>query len=143
MRRIYLGLAYDKKCAEHGALGMLPCAFPGCSNGIVEDEFEEEPLIADREATSWRRREWQSPFGVYYSWESGDLPNWFHATQTFWNEAMRLKLVPESFPSTVYHYTSLDGFVGIVGSRSVWMTEFRTLTIGARFGMGWTFSLRP
>ena len=128
MHRIHLGLLFDKKCAEHGAIGVLPCAFPGCANGVNEDEFEEEPLIAGKEATRWKRREWRSPLGgTYYSWESSDLPNWFQAPQTFWNEARRLKLVPESFPTTVYHYTSLEGFVGIVSSRSVWMTEFAYL----------------
>lgn len=128
MRRIYLSHSFDKMCSEHGTVGMLPCAFPGCTNGVSEEEFEEEPLIADQEAIRWKRRQWRSPLGdAYYSWESSDLPNWFQAPQTFWNEARRLKLVPESFPSTVYHYTSLEGFVGIVSSRSVWMTEFAYL----------------
>lgn len=128
MRRIYVGLAYDSKCPEHGTLGVLPCAWPGCSNGIDEDEFEEEPLVESSSPRTWRRREWKSPLGgPYYSWESSNLPNWFQAPQTFWNEARRLRLVPASHPEIVYHYTSLEGFLGIVKSRSVWMTDFAYL----------------
>lgn len=128
MRRINLDLFHDKKCTDHGTLGVLPCAWPGCSNGVKEDEFEEEPLIKSSKPHIWKRREWKSPFGgTYYSWEGSHLPNWFHAPQTFWNEARRLQLVPASHPSIVYHYTSLEGFLGIVNSRSVWMTDFSYL----------------
>jgi hypothetical protein len=129
VKRIFVGLAYDKKCSEHGTLGALPCAWPGCPNGVDDaDEFEEEPLLQGSKPRSWKRREWKSPLGgPYYSWESSDLPNWFHAPQTFWNEARRLRLVPASHPETIYHYTSLEGFIGIVNSRSVWMTEFAYL----------------
>ena len=128
MRRIYLGLAHNRKCQDHGTLGVLPCAWPGCSNGIEEDEFEEEPIIDSSELRTWKRREWKSPLGgPYYSWESSLLPNWFHASQTFWNEARRLRLVPASYSDIIYHYTSLEGFLGIVKSRSVWMTDFAYL----------------
>lgn len=124
MRRIDLGFSHNNTCREHGVSGSLPCAFIGCANGVSDDEFEEAPPIAGGEATRWKRREWPSLLGgVYYSWECSKLPNWFMAPGTFWNEARRLKLVQTSFPSVVYHYTSLEGFVGIVGSQSVWMTE--------------------
>ncbi|GAB2575479.1 hypothetical protein GCM10027034_02110 [Ramlibacter solisilvae] len=107
---------------------MLPCAWPNCPNGVNADEFEEESLIEGSKPSFWRRRKWRSPLGgFYYSWESSDLPNWFQAQQTFWNEARRLRLVPASFPDNVYHYTSLEGFMGIVRSRSLWMTEFAYL----------------
>lgn len=128
MQRIFVGLAFDKKCSEHGTMGVLPCAWPSCPNGVDADEFEEEPRIKGSKPRGWKRREWKSPHGSsYYSWENDDLPNWFQAPQTFWNEARRLQLVPVSHPKTVYHYTSLEGFLGIVKSRSVWMTEFAYL----------------
>lgn len=128
MRRINLSLLPTNKCAEHGVIGMFPCAFPGCTNGVCEDEFEEVPLIAGSKARRWKRREWHSPLGsAYYSWESSTLPNWFQTTRILWDEARRLQLVPNFFPATVYHYTSLEGFVGIVSNRSVWMTEFAYL----------------
>jgi hypothetical protein len=55
------------------------------------------------------------------------LPNWFFIRQTFWNEARRHKLVADAFPKTVYHYTSLAGFIGIAESRSIWMSDFSYL----------------
>ncbi|TXT36351.1 MAG: hypothetical protein FD135_4348, partial [Comamonadaceae bacterium] len=128
MRRINIGLAYDKKCPEHGTLGILPCAWPGCRNGLDDHEFEEKSLIEGSKPRIWKRREWKSPLGgQYYSWEGNELPNWFHAPQTFWNEARRLQLVPASYPDTIYHYTSIEGFLGIVRTRSVWMTDFSYL----------------
>ena len=128
MQRVHLSFAHDSKCREHGALGTLPCAWPDCSHGVQGDEFEEDPILQGSEPRRWKRREWKSPLGgLYYSWEGGRLPNWFHAPQTFWNEARRFRLVPDSYPKTVYHYTSLEGFIGIVNSRSVWMTEFAYL----------------
>jgi hypothetical protein len=128
MQRIALDFSYNSRCTEHGTLGALPCAWPGCQNGIAGEEFEEKPFLETQEPQRWKRRKWNSPMGgVYYSWESSKLPNWFHVPQTFWNEARRLQLVSGSHPSTVYHYTSLEGFMGIVSSRSVWMTEFAYL----------------
>jgi hypothetical protein len=84
--------------------------------------------MQNSESRTWKRREWMSPLDEkYYSWESNHLPNWFHAPETFWNEARRLRLAPVSHPDIVYHYTSLDGFLGIVKSRAVWMTDFAYL----------------
>ena len=86
----------------------------------------------------YTRREWSSPLGgSYYSWDSSHLPNWFSAPQTFWNEARRHRLVPDSFPEVVYHYTSIEGFFGIVEKKSIWLSDFsylndrRELTYGA------------
>lgn len=128
MRRIQLSMFPFKKCAEHGVIGVFPCAFPGCPNGVYEDEFEEEPMISGSKARQWKRQEWHSPLGgAYYSWNTDTKPNWFQTTRIFWDEARRQQLVPHSLPATVYHYTSLEGFIGIVSNRSVWMTEFAYL----------------
>lgn len=128
MRRIPFNLNSNSSCSEHGTRGSLPCAWPECPNGIHEDEFEEEARYSGATPDVWKRRKWNSPLGgEYFSWESRELPNWFHATQIFWNEARRLQLISESYPDTVYHYTSLEGFLGIVKSRSVWMTDFAYL----------------
>lgn len=128
MKRVNIYPGHNYTCAEHGNRGSLPCAWPSCSNGFHDAEFEETPIIQSEKPRTYKRREWQSPLGgVYYSWESSTLPNWFHAPQTFWNEARRHKLIPETFPKVVYHYTSLEGFMGIISSRAVWMTEFSYL----------------
>lgn len=128
MQRINIFPGHDRACAEHGNRGSLPCAWPGCLNGLHDAEFEEVPIIQGDKPRTYKRREWQSPLsGKYYSWESSALPNWFHAPQTFWNEVRRHKLIPDTFPNVVYHYTSLEGFMGIINSRAVWMTEFSYL----------------
>lgn len=128
MQRIALTPGNPIICTEHGTVSELPCAWPGCQNGIRGEEFEEEPWLDSHKPKSWKRRKWQSPLGgAYYSWESSNLPNWFQVQQTFWNEARRHQLVTGSFPTMVYHYTSLEGFMGIVSNRSLWMTEFAYL----------------
>lgn len=120
--------AHDNTCTEHGNRGPFPCAWPDCPNGLHDDEFEQAPIIQGEEHRCYKRRKWHSPLGSdYYSWESNALPNWFSAQQTFWNEVRRHKLIPDTFPKVVYHYTSLEGFMGIVNSRAVWMTEFSYL----------------
>ena len=98
---------------------------------FVDADNPEPPVV-------YSRREWVSPLGGnYYGWDSSNLPNWFFVTQTFWNEARRHRLVPDSFATLLYHYTSLEGFFGIVESSSIWLTDFsylndrRELTYGA------------
>ena len=79
--------------------------------------------------TRYTRREWRSPFGGnYYTWEENDFPNWFGAHKTLWNEARRLKLFEtEEAPKLLYHYTSLEGFTGIIQSRSIWLSDYSYL----------------
>lgn len=128
MRRITITTGDHIGCTEHGSVSALPCAWPDCPNGISEDEFETATFYPAGKPTRWKRKEWESPLGgVYYSWEPNTHPNWFGAIQTFWNEARRYKLVSDARPKTVYHYTSLEGFMGIVSNRAVWMTEFAYL----------------
>jgi len=138
MHEIRLRLFDNRVCEQHGNRGMLPCAWPGCENGIAENQFLEPPILEKFPPTVYTRCEWPSPLGgSYYSWGNSDLPNWFNAAQTFWNEARRHRLVPDSFPKVVYHYTSIEGFFGIVEKRSIWLSDFsylndrRELTYGA------------
>lgn len=131
-------LNQSRKCPTHGTLGAFPCAWPGCPNGLAADEFEEELFIETAEPLLWKRQQLESPFGgLYFSWESNQIANWFHTAQTFWNEVRRLRLVSETPPELIYHYTSLDGFLGIVNSRSIWMTDFAYLNDyrEARYGL--------
>lgn len=138
MHRLRLHPSENHVCAAHGNQGILPCPWPDCKNGVSDAQFEEEPLFEKERPTVYSRREWRSPLGdTYYSWDSSELPNWFFAPQTFWNEARRHKLVADTAPKVVYHYTSLEGFIGIVKGRSIWMSDFsylndrRELTYGA------------
>ncbi len=88
----------------------------------------------------YTRRKWLTLTGrPYFSWDNNRFPNWFSAPKTFWSEARRNHLVRTDTPDLIYHYTSLDGFVGIVESGTIWLTDYaylndtRELAHGAEF----------
>lgn len=121
MRQININFT-QKICEVHGSILGLPCAWPGCKNSIEENEFEG--VSFGKHKLKFVRREWKSPLGDYYSWDKIKLPNWFSVPAVVWNEARRHNLVPSNNPDTVYHYTSLEGLIGIIENRSVWMTDY-------------------
>lgn len=97
-------------------------------NGHEEDQFKTELLMEGNRPETYTRRTWHSPLGDdYYTWDGDKLPNWFSAPKTFWNEARRFRLVRTAAPDLVYHYTSLEGFVGIIQSRSLWLSDYSYL----------------
>jgi len=55
------------------------------------------------------------------------LPNWFSVPKAFWNEARRLRLSVVDPPPAIYHYTNLEGFIGIVRSRSLRLSDYSYL----------------
>jgi len=55
------------------------------------------------------------------------MANWFFLRGTFWNEARRHGLVAQDGIATVYHYTSVDGLLGIIKSKSLWLSDYRYL----------------
>ncbi len=128
MRRINLLSAKPYRCPEHGTLGSLPCAWPDCPNGVADSQFEVAPVFDGQKVPTYTRQHWKSPLGdTYFTWDSNKLPNWFFVRQTYWNEARRHGLVETNFPDTIYHYTSLAGFVGIVESKQIWLSDFSYL----------------
>jgi hypothetical protein len=128
MLRLQVGPRAWRPCKEHGTDGMLPCAWPGCSSGITESKFEQDLFVETSEATIFTRREWTSPLGgTYFTWDGSHLPNLFSTRQTFWNEARRNGLVATRHPEVVYHYTTLEGMMGIVQSGSIWLSDYAYL----------------
>jgi hypothetical protein len=121
MRQIDINFPQNN-CEIHGTSSGLPCAWPNCENSIKENEFEGVSIGTNK--FKYVRRKWQSPLGDYYSWDKLDLPNWFSVKEVFWNEARRHNLVSNQHPNIVYHYTSLEGLIGIIENRAVWMTDF-------------------
>ncbi|MDI6742919.1 MAG: DUF2971 domain-containing protein, partial [Smithella sp.] len=116
-------------CAQHGIIGVLPCPWPDCANGIADESFQEETFLKNENAYNiYHRHQWKSPIeGTYYTWKDETLPNWHYAAQTLWNEARRLGLVQKNNVKTIYHYTSLDALVGIVEAQSVWLSDYSYL----------------
>lgn len=128
MKTLQIFLGSLKKCDEHGVWDSLPCPWPECPNGHDENQFQVASFIQGEAPKTYTRKEWISPLaGSYYSWDSDDLPNWFSTKKTFWNEARRLGLLKKTYPKLIYHYTSLDGFVGIVRDRAMWLTDYSYL----------------
>lgn len=118
----------DVVCEKHGIIDSLPCAWPGCKNGHLDDSFQVDRHISEKDPTTYKRRQWVSPIGGnYYTWEGDNLPNWFSVPKTFWSEVRRLNLTSKRSPEFVYHYTTLEGFVGIVQSRSIWLSDYSYL----------------
>lgn len=118
----------DLVCAEHGIHGTFPCPWPDCKNGMPDDQFELEQLIENEKKLKYHRVRWKSPLeGHYFSWEKKDWPHWFSVRNTFWNEVRRLRLIPEHSLDVFYHYTSMEAFVSIVESDSIWLSDYSYL----------------
>lgn len=128
MRKIHNTLVHRNICEEHGIFDLFPCPWPGCPKGIPESEFEVPSLIQGKESTIYQRHEWINlAQEKYYTWQEKDFPNWFFCKKTLWSEAKRRKLITSSPVKTIYHYTSIEGFMGILDSRSLWFTDYSYL----------------
>jgi hypothetical protein len=140
-RKITLIFSFALRCDDHRYYGSLPCPWPNCSNGV-----EESILIATGPATiepeTYRRVEWP-PFDgeTYYSWEEDSVPAWFSADRLISQEAER-RLPRSDSQETVYHYTSVGAFVGIVDDCSLWLTDFDYLSDATEVKHGITLARR-
>lgn len=118
----------ETRCNDHGSWGGLVCPWPNCSNGLPEGQFKVDSLIEGEPSDIYSRREWRTLNNEsYYSWDQDTLPNWFSCPNTFWNEARRKKLVATEFAKQIYHYTSIEGFFGIVKSKGLWLSDYSYL----------------
>jgi hypothetical protein len=118
----------DNQCEEHGILDTFPCPWPDCHNGIQDNGFYLDLLIEGKKPDIYERKEWMSSDGdKYYSWGKKDWPSWFTCKKTFWAEARRKKLITPAPPEILYHYTSIEGLMGILESRSIWLSDYQYL----------------
>ena len=116
------------KCREHGVHDVWPCAWPTCENGIPEQAFQVEALAKGEEPEVYTRRQWNARTGdPYYSWDNAKLPNWFSVPKVVWNEARRQGLVDSRLPDLIYHYTTVEGFFGLVQSGHIWLSDYSYL----------------
>ncbi len=128
MKTIDFKLSPKLVCAEHGIQGSFPCPWPKCKNGLPDDRFKLKQWAESEKHAIYHRFHWQSPLeGPYFSWERRDWPHWFSVRSTFWNEVRRLRLIPDQYISVVYHYTSMEAFVSIVESDSIWLSDYSYL----------------
>lgn len=107
-------------CRTHFAGGhwTRPCPWPNCPHGQVSDVF-----IEDRHFSSikYRRKFFTAGDGEpRFFWISENEPYVLAIRNTVRSELLRLAQ-PRGGP--MYHYTSLEGFQGIVGTGDLWLTE--------------------
>lgn len=128
MKKLPFSILPNMKCEWHGIYDMWPCPWPGCPKGILESEFEVENLIPGKEPDVYQRHEWfSSDQEKYYTWQLANFPKWFSCKKTLWSEARRRNLITSPPVDIVYHYTSIDGFMGILNSNSIWLTDYSYL----------------
>lgn len=118
-------------CQEHGILdSRLPCPWPNCANGHADEDLIVSSAQGDQHPLRWRRHQWQGQDGnsihdQYYSWMSDlDYLNVLASTFVAWSEVRR-RVKTASHPplDVVYHYTNLEGLLGIVDSGELWMSD--------------------
>ena len=116
-------------CVEHGIFDSYPCPWPNCPNGIGEDSFSVDSFIKDKPPQIHYRRRWNSSIdsNYYYSWEIDNYPLWFSAKNILWNQARRLGLLKEQNNNLVFHYTNLTSLVGIIESKTIWLSDYSYL----------------
>lgn len=127
MQLINFGLGEICTCEKHSYTGMLPCPWPKCSEGLEFDEFGLKP-VAGEGVISYKRSQWQSINGeAYFTWKTFNLPHWFGAANAVHQQAEKMCLVPKISQDILYHYTSLEGFMGIIQNKSIWLTDYAYL----------------
>ena len=84
--------------------------------------------MEDEESEVYSRRQWKMLSGdPYFSWDRAKLANWFNLPNVVRNEARRQGLADTSLPDLIYHYTSVEGFFGIVQSGQLWLSDYSYL----------------
>jgi hypothetical protein len=115
-------------CPEHHEYGPIQrCPFPGCSNGLPQaDEWiVVDMLMGDK---VFQRTPWDLGDGhCAWSWEDDD-GLYLSVRRVFWSEARRRQLQPV-FRSTprVYQYTTPEGFLGMLRSNELWLSDYAYL----------------
>lgn len=109
-------------CRTHfaGGGGMLPCPWPGCPHGHDEDVYHDQ-RFPSKDGNAYKRESFAASDGSHrYFWISDNQPYGWVVRQPVQSELFRLS---KPIQSTIYHYTSLDGFKGIIESQDFWLTE--------------------
>lgn len=120
---------------EHGVLGA--CPHPACPNGTAaaEEWIVSHPPGLDQRV--YRRTCWDmGSGGRTWTWE-GHESLFLSVPRVFWREAERAGWVP-TFPANLrgYQYTSLEGFLGILRSGELWLSDYSYLNDTAELDHG-------
>ena len=119
-------------CPEHAYVRMLPCPWPDCSRGVAGESIPS--LMPSLSAAGHERRSLRGPDGALrYFWTLADMPMALAVGNLVRSEQER-RAGPS--PKLLYHYTPLAGFLGIVESETLWMTDYSYLNDAREFQLG-------
>lgn len=119
-------------CPEHVYVGMLPCPWPDCAQGVTGERIPSlMPSLSD---AVHERRNLRGPDGALrYFWSLADMPLSLAVGNLVRSEQER-RAGP--IPVLLYHYTPLTGFRDIVKSETLWMTDYSYLNDAREFHLG-------
>lgn len=117
-------MSKSKFCKTHFAGGsapwMMPCPWPSCPHGHAKDTYCHK-ILPGHPGTNFRRESFTADDGTpRYFWLADKHPYGWAVRQTVSSELYRLA---RPIPDVIYHYTSLEGFTGIIESQDFWLTE--------------------
>lgn len=117
-------------CEVHREFSPIPlCPWPGCSKGIAASEVNLRS--PQNHVATYRRVEWPSrnDESKSYTWSLLNMPLTFGLRRVVWRECLREGLLDRAptKPPIVYHYTDPAGFLGILESRSLWLSDYSYL----------------
>jgi hypothetical protein len=121
--------SFPKVCDEHFEWGpFMACPFPGCHNGVAEGEIRcSIPQLPEKVL---RRCELKIADGAStYVWREDRGGMLLMLSRLLSRETARLGItrVSDASSQTLYHYTSAAGFLGIIGSGEVWLSDYAFL----------------
>lgn len=125
-------------CAEHHERGVLDaCPHPDCPNGTAatEEWIVSQPPGLDQRV--YRRTCWDmGSGGRTWTWEDHESL-FMSVPRVFWRESGRAGWVP-AVPADLcgYQYTSLEGFLGILRSGELWLSDYSYLNDTAELDHG-------
>jgi hypothetical protein len=109
-------------CLTHLYSGVFPCPWPGCSNGLSTVSFEHRGKHISRERFDG------STGTPSYAWVVNGFPAAHIAAQLGRQAILDVNVAPTvEDDGYLYHFTSAEGLAGILGSRELWLTDYRDL----------------
>lgn len=124
-------------CSEHRQYGpLIACPVPGCDKGLPASvEWIQAPRLGPLSDQVYRRMEWNlSGSDRAWSWE-WDRSGYLSIPRIFWSEAERRGLSSQR-ADQVFQYTSLEGFLGMLKSGELWLSDYAYLNDVAEVAHG-------
>lgn len=118
-------------CFTHLYSGVLPCAWPGCEQGLSSDEL----TIAGKR---FSRQKFDGLEGEQlYAWLTENRTAAFDVPRLVRQFVARLHDIEvEGGDSLFYHYTSVESLEAILDSDELWLSDYRSLNDTSELSVG-------